>query len=180
MIALLLHLAQAAPVTGPMPRSRRRSWCSSRSCPSCRCARRASSGCCTRRSPRRSTRSVHLGIALAGLVAAGVTASNLWSWTGAPSVLGDVVAADRFSVRGHDRARARSPRSAALRLALLGRAEASRRGEFFPLLLFATAGMTLIVAAADLIVVFLALEILSLSLYVLTGIARAAQLARRR
>ena len=37
-------------------------------------------------------------------------------------------------------------------------------------MLFATAGMTLITAAADLIVVFLALEILSLSLYVLTGI----------
>ena len=44
------------------------------------------------------------------------------------------------------------------------------RGEFYPLVLFATAGMTLIAAAADLIVVFLALEILSLSLYVLTGI----------
>ena len=43
------------------------------------------------------------------------------------------------------------------------------RGEFYPLVLFATAGMTLIAAAADLIVVFLALEILSLSLYVLTG-----------
>ena len=43
-------------------------------------------------------------------------------------------------------------------------------GEFYPLVLFATAGMTLITAAADLIVVFLALEILSLSLYVLTGI----------
>jgi len=39
-------------------------------------------------------------------------------------------------------------------------------------LLFATAGMTLITAAADLIVVFLALEILSLSLYVLTGFSR--------
>ena len=37
-------------------------------------------------------------------------------------------------------------------------------------MLFATAGMTLIAAANDLIVVFLALEILSLSLYVLTGL----------
>src|SRR6266511_3873432 len=43
------------------------------------------------------------------------------------------------------------------------------RGEFYPLLLLCTSGMTLIVAAANLIVVFLALEILSLSLYVLTG-----------
>src|SRR5207245_6824766 len=39
----------------------------------------------------------------------------------------------------------------------------------YPLLLFATAGMTLITAASDLIVVFLALEVLSLSLYLLTG-----------
>src|SRR5438874_12886135 len=37
------------------------------------------------------------------------------------------------------------------------------------LLLFATAGMTLFVSANDLIVVFLALEILSLSLYLMTG-----------
>ena len=43
------------------------------------------------------------------------------------------------------------------------------RGEFYPLLLFATAGMTLITAASDLILVFLALEILSLSLYLMTG-----------
>jgi NADH-quinone oxidoreductase subunit N len=43
------------------------------------------------------------------------------------------------------------------------------RGEFYPLVLFATAGMTLIASSADLIVMFLALEILSLALYVLTG-----------
>jgi len=43
------------------------------------------------------------------------------------------------------------------------------RGEYYPLLLFATAGMVLIAAADDLIIVFLALEILSLSLYLLTG-----------
>ena len=46
------------------------------------------------------------------------------------------------------------------------------RGEIYPLLLFATTGMTLLASAADLIVVFLALEILSLSLYVLSGISR--------
>ena len=55
------------------------------------------------------------------------------------------------------------------------------RGEYYPLLLFATAGMTLIVAAADLILVFLALEILSLSLYLLTGFSlRRIAAARRR
>jgi NADH-quinone oxidoreductase subunit N len=43
------------------------------------------------------------------------------------------------------------------------------RGEYYALLLFATSGMTLLSAAADLIVVFLGLEILSLSLYVMAG-----------
>ena len=46
------------------------------------------------------------------------------------------------------------------------------RGEYYPLLLFSTAGMTLLAAANDLLLVFLALEILSLSLYVLAGFAR--------
>jgi NADH-quinone oxidoreductase subunit N len=47
-----------------------------------------------------------------------------------------------------------------------------RRGEFYSLLLFATSGMMLLSSAADLIVVFLALEVLSLSLYVMTGFSR--------
>ena len=46
------------------------------------------------------------------------------------------------------------------------------RGEYYPLLLFATAGMTLLAAANDLLLVFIALEVLSLPLYVLAGFAR--------
>src|SRR6266498_4086571 len=46
------------------------------------------------------------------------------------------------------------------------------RGEYYPLILFATAGMTLLAAANDLLLVFLALEVLSLPLYVLAGFAR--------
>jgi NADH-quinone oxidoreductase subunit N len=46
------------------------------------------------------------------------------------------------------------------------------RGEFYPLLLYSISGMILMSQAADLIVVFLALELLSIPLYVLTGIAR--------
>src|SRR5688572_1727040 len=46
------------------------------------------------------------------------------------------------------------------------------RGEHYPLILFATAGMTLLAAANDLLLVFLALELLSLCLYVLAGFAR--------
>jgi NADH-quinone oxidoreductase subunit N len=46
------------------------------------------------------------------------------------------------------------------------------RGEYYPLLLFSTTGMVLMAMAADLIVVFLALELLSIPLYVLAGFAR--------
>ena len=119
---------------------------------------------------RRSSRNVHLAFALIGLVGAGVAAIRLWNWSGDPTVLGDTIAADPFTVVAtvvlvvaaaigclhytHETERGRLP----------------WRGEFYPLVLFATAGMVLIVAANDLIVVFLALEILSLSLYVLTGL----------
>ena len=46
-------------------------------------------------------------------------------------------------------------------------------GEYYALLLFATGGMMLMGSATDLMVVFLALEILSISLYVLAGFNRA-------
>jgi NADH-quinone oxidoreductase subunit N len=48
------------------------------------------------------------------------------------------------------------------------------RGEYYALLLFAISGMMLMAVAADLIVVFLALELLSIPLYVLAGFARPA------
>ncbi|HJW89693.1 MAG TPA: NADH-quinone oxidoreductase subunit N [Anaerolineales bacterium] len=46
------------------------------------------------------------------------------------------------------------------------------RGEYYVLLLFSISGMMLMAVAADLIVVFLALELLSFPLYVLAGFAR--------
>src|SRR3990172_784739 len=45
-------------------------------------------------------------------------------------------------------------------------------GEYYVLLLFSVSGMLLMAVAADLIVVFLALELLSFPLYVLAGFAR--------
>ena len=107
-------------------------------------------------------------LSLAGVAVAAAWSVHLWSWKGPATVLGGMVAADRFSVF--------------FRLVLLGVAAIAillsyhyldraheARGEYYPLLLFATAGMTLITAASDLIVVFLALEVLSLSLYLMTG-----------
>jgi NADH-quinone oxidoreductase subunit N len=46
------------------------------------------------------------------------------------------------------------------------------RGEYYTLLLFSVGGMMLMASAADLIVIFLALELLSIPLYVLAGFAR--------
>jgi NADH-quinone oxidoreductase subunit N len=45
-------------------------------------------------------------------------------------------------------------------------------GEYYALMLFAVAGMMLMATATDLVVIFLALEVLSLAVYVLTGIRR--------
>ena len=53
-----------------------------------------------------------------------------------------------------------------------GEAEEEAPPEVFPLLLFALTGMVLLAAASDLLVVFIALEILSLSLYVMAGATR--------
>ena len=47
-------------------------------------------------------------------------------------------------------------------------------GEYYALTLFALCGMMMMAAATDLLVIFIALEILSLSVYVLTGIRRAS------
>jgi NADH-quinone oxidoreductase subunit N len=117
---------------------------------------------------RRHDPLVLLLISLAGVAAAAVAAIPLWDWDGALTVLAGSVAVDRFGV--------------VVRLILLATAaigllfghhyferSGEARAEFYPLILFATSGMTLIAVASDLIVVFLALEILSLSLYVLTG-----------
>ena len=109
-----------------------------------------------------------LFVSLAGVAGAAAASVVLWNWDGGLTVLAGSVAVDRFGV--------------VVRLILLGVAaigllygyhyferSGESRPELYPLILFATAGMTLIGVAADLIVVFLALEILSLSLYVLTG-----------
>lgn len=103
-----------------------------------------------------------------GVIGAAVADVMLWNWHGAPTVLGEMIYADRFSVIA---------RLIILAISFVAVIYATHyfqlsgevRGEIYPLLLFATAGMTLMTASADLIMVFLALEIFSLSLYVMTG-----------
>ena len=117
---------------------------------------------------RKASPTTLLVLCLAGIAAAAVATVRLWDWEGGPAVLAGSISTDRFGV--------------VVRLIILGVAalgavlghhyferSGEGRAEFYPLLLFATAGMTLFAVSADLIMAFLALEILSLSLYVLTG-----------
>ncbi|HSD48662.1 MAG TPA: NADH-quinone oxidoreductase subunit NuoN [Actinomycetota bacterium] len=117
---------------------------------------------------RRAEPLVLLFIAMAGVAGAAAASILLWDWGGGLTVLAGAVATDRFAVV----ARLILLGVAALGL-VLGHHYFQRSGElrteFYALVLFATSGMTLIAASADLITMFLALEILSLSLYVLTG-----------
>jgi len=63
----------------------------------------------------------------------------------------------------------------ALVLLLSTKAEFSRNpGEFVVIVLLATTGMMLVAAARDLLIIFVALELLSLSLYVLTAFAKSS------
>jgi NADH-quinone oxidoreductase subunit N len=111
-------------------------------------------------------------LALAGIAGAAGYCVYLWNWVekaGRPAaVLGNMVAADKFAVFLRLIVLAVAAIGVLLAYHYLDRAQEAR-GEYYPLLLFATAGMTLIVSAADLILVFLALETLSLALYLLTG-----------
>jgi NADH-quinone oxidoreductase subunit N len=110
-------------------------------------------------------------LSLVGVAAAAVAAIGLWDWDGGLTVLAGGVATDRFGV---------VTRLIILAVAAIGlllghhyfERSGEQRREFSPLLLLATTGMTLFAVSADLIVSFLALEILSLALYVMTGLSR--------
>jgi NADH-quinone oxidoreductase subunit N len=108
------------------------------------------------------------GIAFAGVAAAAVDAVWNWSWSGPPVVLGNMVATDHYATFFVLVLLAVAGLGVLLSFVYLRRS-GEYRAEYYTLLLLATAGMTLLAAAVDLILVFLALELLSLSLYLLTG-----------
>jgi NADH-quinone oxidoreductase subunit N len=120
----------------------------------------------------RAGRGVLAGLTIAGLAVA--AALTVWNWD-----LERVAFEGAVSLDGITRY-ARMILLAVGVLATLMVAQGdSREGEpddsppeVYPLLLFALLGMMLLAAASDLLVVFIALEILSLSLYVLAGETR--------
>jgi NADH-quinone oxidoreductase subunit N len=108
------------------------------------------------------------GLGIIGLVGAAVASVLLWNRNA--SAFG-VVLADNFSLFIN------------IVLAIVGtltvlfssqviEREGVPAGEYYTLTLFSLAGMMLMAAATDLLLVFLALEVLSLAVYVLTGIRR--------
>ena len=103
-----------------------------------------------------------------GLAGAGVSTVLLWNHNA--SSFG-VVVADNFGLF----VTAILVIVGLLSLAISGPTIARERlpqGEYYALMLFAIAGMMLMATATDLLVIFLALEVLSLAVYVLTGIRR--------
>ena len=107
-------------------------------------------------------------LALAGLAGAAGTALDLWDWSGPEVVLGGMVAVDRFTVFFRIVILSAAAVAVLLSYHYLERT-GEAKGDFYGLLLFSATGMTLLSASANLLLVFLSLEVLSLSLYVLAG-----------
>jgi len=105
-------------------------------------------------------------IGIAGIIAAIVMSVVLWG--GRQEAFGGGLRADRFSLLLNILFL-----SAALVTILLAWREPAavdRRGEYVTLILVSTAGMMLVAGAGDLITIFLGIEILSVSLYVLCAL----------
>ncbi len=109
-------------------------------------------------------------LALVGLAAAGAGMLP-WPQRGYLSGFGGMIVADGFSIFLHIVFLLSGALAILLALNYLPRT-GIERGEFYILLLFTLGGMMLMAQAADLIVVFLALELLSIPLYILSGFAR--------
>jgi NADH-quinone oxidoreductase subunit N len=108
------------------------------------------------------------GLGIVGLVGAGISAGFLWN--GNATSFG-VIAGDNFGL------------FVTLILVAVGiltimfssqviHRDGIPAGEYYTLVLFAIAGMIMMATASDLLVIFIALEVLSLAVYVLTGIRR--------
>jgi NADH-quinone oxidoreductase subunit N len=110
----------------------------------------------------------HLGVvALVGIVAA--LGATLWQWGTDARAFRDMVVLDSYALFFDVII------CYAAALAILISMDYLRRngvesGEYYALALLTTAGMMLLASAGDLIVVFLAVELMSLSLYILAGL----------
>ncbi len=113
------------------------------------------------------------GLGVVGLVGAAIAALLLWN-RGAMSF--GIVAADNFGLFVTLTLVVVGILSIAISGPTIDR-ERLPSGEYYALMLFAIAGMILMATATDLLLIFLALEVLSLAVYVLTGIRRQSPIA---
>ena len=108
------------------------------------------------------------GLGIVGLVGAGIASVLLWNQNARSF---GVIVADNFGL------------FVTMVILIVGvltimfsspvvRRDGLPKGEYYALVLFATSGMIMMATANDLLVIFIALEILSLGVYVLTGIRR--------
>jgi NADH-quinone oxidoreductase subunit N len=111
------------------------------------------------------------GIAAGVLVTAAVTAVLLWGRSAASF---GVVTADNFALFVTLVLAGVGILTVALSSQVIER-DGINSGEYYALTLFAIGGMMLMATATDLLVIFIALEILSLSVYILTGIRRESR-----
>jgi NADH-quinone oxidoreductase subunit N len=108
-------------------------------------------------------------IALAGVIAAG--AACAWLWTQPPLSFQGQAVSDPFSLGLRMIVLVATFLTILLSHKYIVQIN-SQIGEYYTLLLLAAAGMGMMGATTDLIVLFLALEVFSLALYILTGLQR--------
>ncbi|WP_129671641.1 NADH-quinone oxidoreductase subunit N [Candidatus Chloroploca sp. Khr17] len=107
-------------------------------------------------------------LAIAGLVVAGLVAIPLWDVSG--STFSNMLVLDRYSLILTWIFLIIGALSITMALDYLPR-HGIEQGEFYPLIMFAVAGMIVMAQGTDLIVLFLGVELLSITLYILTGFA---------
>ena len=110
-------------------------------------------------------------LGMLGLAAAAATAVWLWVAGGVPGGFQDTLRGDRFALFFTVLICAGSLLTILMSIDYL-RDQPIAAGEYHALLLLSTSGMIFLAAANDLIVLFLALEIMSVAVYVLAGLLR--------
>lgn len=120
---------------------------------------------------RDGSRSVLAGVGILGLAAAIAVSVSAWTGSADPSGFQDMLRADRYGLFFT------IVICAGAALTLLMSVECVREwglpaGDFYTLVLLSTAGMVFLALANDLIVVFVALETMSVGVYVLAGLLR--------
>jgi len=110
------------------------------------------------------------GLGMIGLVGAGISSVLLW---GRRAESFGVVVADDFGLFVGLVLIVIGILTIAFSSSLIER-DKLPQGEYYALVLFAISGMMLMAIATDLVIIFLALEVFSLSIYVLTGLRREA------